>query len=463
MGSRRRIDLFFHGYDRKAVDGPLGGVRSHLHATARLAYRSLRRRQVHTGFYTAFRNLGRGLASLGHDVHVNDFRHARRHPGGVIGLAGFAEVFDVVRLPNPAVFGPGFVPAPDAIAAATRGLDVVTFTAPCDWACAIWRPTLGERIRPLFVPIPLADWPDVSTAPKSVDVLIYDKIRWDRAALVPRLVGRLQAHLRARGLTSAVLRYGHHHGSAFRRGLREARAMAFLCEHETQGIAYQEALASGIPVLAWDEGVLRDPYERTIAPPGLVVSSVPYFDGRCGATFREPDLETGFDAFWEDRGAYRPRDFVAETLFACTMTAVHCSRIAEDLIIYGSSEFGFVRFGDGFSTGSSMMPQKRNPDVFELARGSGARALGELVAMLATVADVPVVLLLTGKADRGWIADNNAKLRAVPQTHPNVTVVDWEVLSATCEGRCFYDDGIHLTQSGQNFYADVIGKVLAQP
>jgi hypothetical protein len=86
-----------------------------------------------------------------------------------------------------------------------------------------------------------------------------------------------------------------------------------------------------------------------------------------------------------------------------------------------------------------------------------------LDAMLATVADVPVVLLLTGKADRGWIADNNAKLRAVPATHPNVTVVDWEVLSATCQGRCFYDDGIHLTQSGQNFYADVIGRVLAQP
>ncbi|MCC6244937.1 MAG: argininosuccinate lyase [Gemmatimonadaceae bacterium] len=83
------------------------------------------------------------------------------------------------------------------------------------------------------------------------------------------------------------------------------------------------------------------------------------------------------------------RDFVAETLFVCTMTAVHCSRIAEDLIIYGSGEFGFVRFGDGFSTGSSMMPQKRNPDVFELARGSGARVLGDLVAMLATIKGLP--------------------------------------------------------------------------
>ncbi len=83
------------------------------------------------------------------------------------------------------------------------------------------------------------------------------------------------------------------------------------------------------------------------------------------------------------------RDFVAETLFVCAMTAVHCSRIAEDLIIYGSGEFGFVKFGDGFSTGSSMMPQKRNPDVFELARGSGARVLGDLVAMLATIKGLP--------------------------------------------------------------------------
>lgn len=83
------------------------------------------------------------------------------------------------------------------------------------------------------------------------------------------------------------------------------------------------------------------------------------------------------------------RDFVAETLFACALTAAHCSRIAEDMIVYGSSEFGFVKFGDRFSTGSSMMPQKRNPDVFELARGSGARLLGDLVSMLATIKGLP--------------------------------------------------------------------------
>ncbi len=83
------------------------------------------------------------------------------------------------------------------------------------------------------------------------------------------------------------------------------------------------------------------------------------------------------------------RDFVAQTIFAAALAAAHCSRIAEDLIIYGSSEFGFVKFGDRFSTGSSMMPQKRNPDVFELARGSGARVLGDLVSILATIKGLP--------------------------------------------------------------------------
>jgi argininosuccinate lyase len=83
------------------------------------------------------------------------------------------------------------------------------------------------------------------------------------------------------------------------------------------------------------------------------------------------------------------RDFVAEVLFALSMLGTHLSRLAEDLILFGSSEFGFVRFGDAFSTGSSMMPQKRNPDALELARGSGARMLGDLVALLGTIKGLP--------------------------------------------------------------------------
>lgn len=87
--------------------------------------------------------------------------------------------------------------------------------------------------------------------------------------------------------------------------------------------------------------------------------------------------------------AVSDRDFVAELLFSATMIATHLSRFAEDLIIYGSSEFGFVQFGDAYTSGSSMMPQKRNPDALELARGSAARVFGDLATLLATLKGLP--------------------------------------------------------------------------
>jgi len=76
------------------------------------------------------------------------------------------------------------------------------------------------------------------------------------------------------------------------------------------------------------------------------------------------------------------RDFVAEVLFVLALVGTHLSRLSAELVAYASGEFGFVRLSDAFSTGSSLMPQKRNPDVFELTRAKSARLLGDLVAML---------------------------------------------------------------------------------
>ncbi len=100
--------------------------------------------------------------------------------------------------------------------------------------------------------------------------------------------------------------------------------------------------------------------------------------------------ELGFDALSQNSiDAVGDRDFIAESLFALTMLGTHLSRLAEDLILFGSSEFAFVKFGDAYSTGSSMMPQKRNPDALELARGSAARMLGDLVALVGTLKGLP--------------------------------------------------------------------------
>lgn len=91
---------------------------------------------------------------------------------------------------------------------------------------------------------------------------------------------------------------------------------------------------------------------------------------------------------------------------------------------------------------------------------NGSFSDASLALLMGVLVDVPTVVMLTGKADRGWIAGNNDRIRALPGTFPNVTVLDWEVMSASCEGRCFHDDGIHLTQSGQNFYSLIVGRLL---
>jgi argininosuccinate lyase len=87
--------------------------------------------------------------------------------------------------------------------------------------------------------------------------------------------------------------------------------------------------------------------------------------------------------------AVADRDWIAELLFAASLIGVHLSRLAEDLILFASSEFAFVRLSDRFSTGSSLMPQKRNPDALELARGKAGRLIGELTGFLALLKGLP--------------------------------------------------------------------------
>ena len=101
--------------------------------------------------------------------------------------------------------------------------------------------------------------------------------------------------------------------------------------------------------------------------------------------------ELGFAAAFDNSlDAVSDRDFVAEALFVVTLTQVHLSRIGEEIVLWSSEEFGFLRLADAFSTGSSMLPQKKNPDIAELARGKAGRLIGNLTGFLATLKGLPL-------------------------------------------------------------------------
>ncbi len=84
------------------------------------------------------------------------------------------------------------------------------------------------------------------------------------------------------------------------------------------------------------------------------------------------------------------RDVVAEFAWVASMLAINLSRISEEIIIWNTKEFGFVRLDDAFSTGSSIMPQKKNPDIAELARGKAGRIIGDLTGLLTTLKGLPL-------------------------------------------------------------------------
>ena len=118
-------------------------------------------------------------------------------------------------------------------------------------------------------------------------------------------------------------------------------------------------------------------------------------------------------AFDNSLDAVSDRDFVAEALFDLALIGVHLSRIGEEWILWTSEEFGFARLDDAFSTGSSMLPQKKNPDIAELARGKAGRLIGNLAGLLATLKGLPLAYNKDLQEDKEGLFDSVDQVRLI--------------------------------------------------
>ena len=110
--------------------------------------------------------------------------------------------------------------------------------------------------------------------------------------------------------------------------------------------------------------------------------------------------------------AVSDRDFAVEFCFVASLLGVHLSRLAEDVILWSSSEFDFIRIADEYTTGSSLMPQKKNPDVAELARGKSGRLVGNLVSLLTLLKGLPMTYNRDLQEDKEPLFDSVDTVRA---------------------------------------------------
>jgi argininosuccinate lyase len=155
-----------------------------------------------------------------------------------------------------------------------------------------------------------------------------------------------------------------------------------------QPVLLAHQLLAHVQAFARDAARLRDWDKRAaISPLGagaLAGSSLPLDPEAVAA-------ELGFDAAFENSmDAVSDRDFAAEFMFAAALLGVHLSRLGEEVALWSSHEFGWAEIDDAYATGSSIMPQKKNPDVAELARGKAGRLIGGLTGLLTTLKGLPL-------------------------------------------------------------------------
>lgn len=183
-----------------------------------------------------------------------------------------------------------------------------------------------------------------------------------------------------------------------------------------QPVYFAHHLLAYVEMFDRDHARLGDCLERTNVCPlgsGAIAGSTIPLDRELVAT------ELGFvDSKGKARitqnsmDAVCDRDFALEFCSAAAILAVHLSRLAEDLVLWASSEFNFIRIADAYTTGSSLMPQKKNPDIAELTRGKSARVIGDLMALLTLVKGLPMTYNRDLQEDKEQLFDSVDTARA---------------------------------------------------
>lgn len=165
--------------------------------------------------------------------------------------------------------------------------------------------------------------------------------------------------------------------------------------------------------------------------------------------------------------AVSDRDFCIEFLGACSLIMVHLSRLAEDIILYATSEFGFFELGDAIATGSSLMPQKKNPDSMELVRGKAGRVFGDLLALLTTLKGLPLAYNKDMQEDKEAVFDAfdsvQASLNVTSTVLRNINVNKDKALAAASSGYMNATEvADYLVRKGVAFREghEIVGKIV---
>ncbi|MBT5925812.1 MAG: argininosuccinate lyase, partial [Verrucomicrobia bacterium] len=239
------------------------------------------------------------------------------------------------------------------------------------------------------------------TARSRNDQVALDMRMWMREEIV-NLMGELDA------LQQSLVRLGDRNKQTLIPGythLQRAQPV-FLAHH----------LLAYVEMLDRDKGRFRDAFERVnVCPLGsgaLAGSTLKLNRKMVAEELGFVDIDDEPQITRNSMDAVSDRDYIVEFCSAAALTAVHLSRLSEDLILWSSAEFDFIQISDEYTTGSSLMPQKKNPDMAELTRGKTGRVVGNLVSLLTMLKGLPMTYNRDLQEDKERLFDTADTLRA---------------------------------------------------
>src|SRR5436189_994205 len=232
-----------------------------------------------------------------------------------------------------------------------------------------------------------------------------------------------------------------------------------------QPIAFSHYLLGQMEPLERDANRLRDCLARTDVLPlgsGALAGSTIVLDRERIAS------DLGFSSVSQNSlDAVGDRDFVCEFLFCLAMVGLHFSRLSEDLILWSTSEFGFLEFSDAFCTGSSLMPQKRNPDMAELTRSKTGRLYGNLMSTLTVMKALPSSYNRDLQEDKEALFDSADTVRAVLEVFtamlPELSINRQRMEAAASDPNLFATDlAEYLVKKGAPFREahEIVGRLV---
>ncbi len=262
-------------------------------------------------------NLKKGLELIGVDFKDLSYTNPQKNKNNVSCIIGKPHLIQKCTFTQPIIVGPGLPSHPYDFKDWEK-YNIKKILISCNWFKQMYDEYLPVNIPTIIWPSGIDTYTWQPSKLLKNKIIVYDKVRWEREKYTKDLIEPILKSLKDKGEEIIYFKYGSYKEEDYLEALKVSKAMIFLCEHETQGFAYLQALSCNVPIFAWNrKGYWQDPtlYPHTVKFKD--VSSIPYWDDICGLAFENFEGYLNFQhVFFEklDKAFFTPREYILENL-----------------------------------------------------------------------------------------------------------------------------------------------------